>query len=86
MKIRIKTNSSPNETVIDPGVAKVLIEEAFLGMSFRSAAGETLHVCMRDNGFELTYAPDVRSRWNVKLNDGFVDVDETLVGGQIVQH
>lgn len=76
MKIRIKTNSSANETVIDPGVAKVLLEQCFLGVSFRTADGEELHVSMRDSGYELTYRANIRQpRQAVRLNNGYIDVE-----------
>ncbi len=37
----------------------ILLEKVFSGVSFKTAAGETLAVCMRDAGFEVNY----QGRW-----------------------
>lgn len=40
------------------------IEEAYVGPVFKTSDGETLGVCMRDSGFEITYkAPGSTERW-----------------------
>ncbi len=77
MKIRIKTNSSPNETVIDPGVARVQIEQAYLGCSFVTPEGETLHVSMRDSGFEISYG--VRGKARTQYFDVSLQNNEVVI-------
>lgn len=33
----------------------IILEEVYAGLGFKTNSGETLFVCMRDSGFELTY-------------------------------
>ena len=36
----------------------LILEDVFNGIILKSRAGETLFVCMRDSGFEISYAGD----------------------------
>lgn len=58
MKIVIGDPGEQSPTVIDPGVQAVTITETFLGVTFVTADGARLAVCMRDDGYEVRHYDD----------------------------
>lgn len=72
MKITLSNPDNDYSARIDTEALDVLITEAFLGCTFVSSDGEELHVCMRDNGFELVYLDVDDVEHHYSLNDGFV--------------
>lgn len=54
-KIKLKHNSMIAAPTIDSDTLDVVIEDAFVGVTFLSPDGEELIVAMRDGGFEVCY-------------------------------
>lgn len=57
-KITLKQPDGPYSCTIDTGVLETVVEEAFLGVLFKTKEGEMLAVSMRDGGFEVRYSGD----------------------------
>ena len=72
MKIAISNESSEYCTFIDTDAQDVLITEAYIGPKLVTNDGEELAVCMRDNGFEVTYIDDDDVEHVYSFNNGFV--------------
>jgi hypothetical protein len=52
----------------------VTIRDAFVGPKFETMEGETLGVCMRDSGFEVTYQTPGHGSSTVSFNNGAINV------------
>lgn len=75
MKIKL---IGPPYTHIDTA-NEVEIREAFTGPLFITGEGETLGICMRDSGFEMTYQDRSGGKVQViRANVGEVTVTEEL--------
>lgn len=72
MKITISNESDDYCTFIDTDVQNVLITEAYIGPKLVTDDGEELSVCMRDNGFEITYIDDDNVEHIYSFHNGFV--------------
>jgi hypothetical protein len=72
MKITISNEHTEFCTFVETDGQDVLITEAYIGPKLVTDEGEELSICMRDNGFEVTYldADDVEHCYS--FNDGFV--------------
>jgi hypothetical protein len=93
MRIALIPTGEGEATWIDTGSAKVEIFEAFEGPLLWTAS-EGLGICMRDNGFEVSYVasnsrPD-ETQW-VTFNNGDIKIHDaepasSLDGGMPVPH
>ena len=72
MKITLSNPASDYVTHIDTEVQDVLVTEAYIGLKLVTNDGEELAVCMRDNGFEVTYIDDDDVEHVYSFNNGFV--------------
>lgn len=72
MKITISNESTDHCVFVDTDVQDVLITEAYIGPKLVTNDGEELSVCMRDNGFEVTYMDPDDVEHCYSFNDGFV--------------
>ena len=54
--IKLVEPDGPYGAEINTGVMRTFITEAFIGVTFITAEGEILDVCMRDGGFEVVYS------------------------------
>ena len=52
--IELKEPDGPYGATIDTGVMEVTISKAYLGVTIASDSGKKLHVCLRDDDFEIT--------------------------------
>ena len=70
MKIRIKTPNSPYESVLDPGVNEITIDDPHIGIRITNSSihSRSIAVSARDDGFEIclngvwydTYSGEIR--------------------------
>lgn len=76
MKILIQEPDGPYKCEVDSGVMYVTLKEVFLGVALTTDDGETLHISMRDSGFEIHYTGDFGEKG---FDAGWVD----FKGGQM---
>lgn len=57
-KIKIETPNTPYATVVETGANEVTIEEAYIGIGFKTKENRKLSVCMRDGGYEVRYTDE----------------------------
>lgn len=82
MKLTIGDPKTNRCIFIDSEDSKVLITEAYIGPQFVTDAGEELHVCMRDVGFDITYVDSWDVEHHYSLNDGVVRRTSVSIRGR----
>lgn len=79
-KIILSEPDGPYNCVIDTGAMEVDIEEAFIGVVFKTKDGERLAVSMRDSGFEVHYSADFGEKG---FNAGWTDFKNGFINPRV---